>query len=68
MPPTNGRGNVLSAVWVWRREDASAMQYLAGKWDWVAVVPVSQDRPAWIPRGAQLHALGAGETAYTWSE
>lgn len=68
MSATHGRGHVLEAVMVWRRADASAMQYLAGRWEWVAVVPARMDRPRWIPRGAVLHPLEYGEVAYTWSD
>lgn len=67
MPATHGRGHLLLSFNVWERRDASAMQYLAGDWDWVCVVPAGKDRPDWIPRGATLHALSHGEVAYTWS-
>ena len=63
---TNGRGHLLLAVMVWRRADASAMQYLAGSWAWVAVVPAPLERPDWIPVGATAHALHGDETAWTW--
>ena len=63
---TNGRGHLLLAVMCWRRQDASAMQYIAGDWQWIAVVPAPLDRPDWIPRGAVLHPLSHDEKAYTW--
>ena len=68
---TNGRGHILEAVMVWRWENCSAMQYLApagGRFDWIAVVPTIVDKPAWIPRGAQLHPLQDGEEAWTWND
>lgn len=69
MPPTNGRGHILTAVMVWRWEDCSAMQYLAAKggtFEWIAVVPEHLSRPWWIPEGARLHSLPGGEEAFTW--
>jgi len=63
---TNGRGHILLAIMGWRRQDASAMQYIPGDWDWIWIVPVAIDRPEWIPRSAVAHQLQDGEVAYTW--
>lgn len=70
MPATNGRGHILEAIMVWRWADCSAMQYLGHgePFDWVAVVPahLAGSRPGFVPYGARLHELQAGEEAWTW--
>lgn len=75
--PTKGpvdvrRGvRILNAIQVFPWDDAGALQNLVQgsllRPDWVAIVPPYLDRPAWIPKSAERHSMGA-DTAFTWRD